>query len=58
MTGYRARVETEKYGKVVVPICENCLPEGASIRGHISDDRHYEEGGVEQPSCYYCNKYL
>lgn len=58
MKGYTAYVETEQYGRIVVPLCEKCLPENADIQGHISDDRHYGEEGVEKPSCYECNRHL
>lgn len=58
MTGYRVYIETEEYGRVVVPLCEDCLPDDADIKGHISDDRHYGEGGAEQVSCRKCNQII
>lgn len=58
MEGYRAYVETEQYGRIAVPLCDECLPDDADIQGHISDDRHYGEQGVEQPSCHRCDEDL
>lgn len=55
MEGYRAYVETEQYGRIAVPLCEDCLPDDADIQGHISDDRHY---GEEVVTCHYCDEEL
>ncbi len=56
MDAYRAYIETDEYGRIAVPLCGDCLPDDADIHGHISDDRHYGEEGVEQPTCYECNR--
>ena len=55
---YRAYIESEQWGRIAVPLCDECLPDGADIQGHISDDRHYDEEDVEQPTCYECDLYL
>lgn len=58
MSDYYAYHETEEYGRIVVPFCGECLPDDADIYGHVSDDRHYGEDGVEQPTCWECDKKL